>query len=174
VKACLRFMRAESKGLGIDPNRISVSGNSAGGHLALMLAATADVPEFEGAGGHANVATHCRACVAFYAPTQLGTGGRDARATGLFAEGASEETVRAASPLGYAAQGEFPPTLLLHGDKDELVPPRASLEMYQALRAAGTAAELHLFSNAPHGFDAARLLGRECVQLIHLFLERHG
>src|SRR5262252_2297249 len=48
VKAALRFMRANASSLGLDPERISVSGNSAGAHLSLMLAATPNVPTFEG------------------------------------------------------------------------------------------------------------------------------
>src|SRR6202795_2304937 len=43
VKAALRWMRANAARLGVDPNKISVSGNSAGGHLSLMLAGTANV-----------------------------------------------------------------------------------------------------------------------------------
>jgi acetyl esterase/lipase len=172
VKACLRFMRSESQALGIDPQSIAVSGNSAGGHLALMAAATPDLPEFEGEGGNPGAGTAVQACVAFYAPTLLLARSED-RVPGLFAAGANEDVVRAASPLHYAAKPGFPPTLLLHGNQDALVPVQASLEMYRVLRESGARAELHVFSDAPHGFDAGRGLGRASAQIIHLFLERH-
>jgi acetyl esterase/lipase len=174
VKACLRFMRAEASGLGIDPERIAVSGNSAGGHLALILAATPGMPEFEGDGGNPGVPTHVNACVSFYAPTQLARSRHlDTAIRELFDADASETVAHGASPLAYADQPDFPPTLLLHGNEDELVPVEASLQMYRQLRAAGVRAELHAFSEAKHAFDAAGGLGRQCGQLIHLFLERH-
>lgn len=173
VKACLRFMRSQSGALGIDPDKISISGNSAGGHLSLLIAATPGAPEFEGEGGHPGVETHVEACIAFYAPTVLGTEWTLSGTPPLFEDGASEEVARAASPLTYATRPDLPPTLLLHGDKDELVPVRGSIGLYRALRKAGARAELHVFSDAPHGFDAGRALGRECAALMHLFLERH-
>ena len=71
VKAALRWMRANAGRLGIDPNKIAVSGNSAGAHLSLMVAGTANMPEFEGEGGNAGVGTEVAACIAFYGPAQL-------------------------------------------------------------------------------------------------------
>jgi acetyl esterase/lipase len=50
VKAAVRYLRANASRLGIDPNKIGVMGGSAGGHLALFLGVTANVPEFEGDG----------------------------------------------------------------------------------------------------------------------------
>src|SRR5262245_41430606 len=47
VKAALRWMRANAGSLNIDPAKIAVSGNSAGGHLSLIVAGTANMPEFE-------------------------------------------------------------------------------------------------------------------------------
>src|ERR1044071_4835364 len=53
VKASIRWTRANASRLGIEPNRIAVAGYSAGGHLALFAAGTANKPEFEGKGGQA-------------------------------------------------------------------------------------------------------------------------
>ena len=178
VKAALRWMRAQSAKLGIDPERIAVSGNSAGGHLALMLAGTPGQSEFEGEGGHPEIGTQCAAVIAFYPPTWLLPGSEamtdaPARRAALFDAEVSTDIVRAASPLHHA-KAPFPPTLLIHGSADALVPQAASLRMYEALRAAGAAVEIHVFSGAPHGFDASRAYGRTCAQLMALFLERHG
>jgi acetyl esterase/lipase len=173
VKAALRFLRSQSAELGIDPNKICVSGNSAGGHLALVAAATVNDPAFEGQGGHAGAGTDVAACIAFYAPTKLfGEHAPNRYAPGLFADDATQEVGRRASPITYARK-DFPPTLLLHGNRDELVRPSASLSMYDALSRAGAKVELHMYSSAPHGFDANRGLNRQCAEIMGLFLQRH-
>jgi acetyl esterase/lipase len=173
VKTGLRFMRAKSDELGLDPTKITVSGNSAGGHLALMLAATPNVPELEGNGGHAGAGTECAACIAFYPPTKLfGSRPLNAYAPGLFEPTASEQSGRQASPIEYVRK-DFAPTLLIHGNRDQIVRPEASLSMYSALIEAGARAELHMYDGMPHGFDANREYGRQCIDVMLLFLDRH-
>jgi acetyl esterase/lipase len=172
VKAALRFVRSQSAQLGVDPAKISVSGNSAGGHLALLLAGTRNQPEFDGDGGHPGVSTDCAACIAFYPPTKLLQPQPGTPEGGLFAADVDEAAVRLASPIEHARK-DFPPTQLIHGNRDQIVPPRASLKMYEALSSAGAPVELHLYNGAPHGFDANRDLGRQCIELMALFLDRH-
>jgi dipeptidyl aminopeptidase/acylaminoacyl peptidase len=89
----------------------------------------------------------------------------------LFGKGAPEEVMREASPLSYA-NSSFPPTLLIHGNKDELVPNTEVTAMYDALFAAGAPVELHMFAGQPHGFDADPKLGRLCAELMLSFLDR--
>jgi len=174
VKAALRWMRASAGRLGIDPKKIAVSGNSAGGHLSLMVAGTAGMPAFEGDGGNAGVPTDVAACIAFYAPAQLFGADEATRQqmAFLFGQGYTEETARAASPVAYAAAG-FPPTLLITGNQDELVPVESSFRMYRALAEAGVKAELHVYEGAPHAFDAIPDFGRQCASIMALFLDRH-
>jgi acetyl esterase/lipase len=169
VKCALRYMRASAAEFGIDPERIVVSGNSAGGHLALMAGAESRA-EFEGAGGNADQLSSVAAVISFYPPTGL-----DARAWGgmpaLFGKGAPVETIRGASPLTYAS-ANFPPTLLIQGNKDEVVPAAEATNMYEALEKAGVPVELHMFANQPHGFDADPKLGRQCADLMLSFMDR--
>src|SRR6185436_2752756 len=175
VKAALRWMRANSTELGIDPNKITVSGNSAGGHLSLMLAATPGVEEFEGEGGHAGVSTQVAVSIAFYPPTNLAPGPNDSLAEAvaeLFGEDRSPARIRAASPIAHV-DGEFPPTLLFTGNNDEVVSADESVRMYRALLAAGARAELHVYEGAPHAFDALPEFGRQCAAIMALFLDRH-
>ena len=182
VKAALRWMRANSSSVGIDPQKIAVSGNSAGGHLSLMIAGTASVPEFEGDGGHAGVSTEVAASIAFYAPTNLGRGrprAGDAEGSDLadvvallFGDDRSPQRVQGASPITYAGSS-FPPTMLITGNKDALVAPSESLRMYEALVGAGARAELHVYEGAPHAFDALPEFGRQCAGIMSLFLDRH-
>jgi acetyl esterase/lipase len=45
--------------------------------------------------------------------------------------------------------------------------------MYQALTAAGAAAEIHVFDGAPHAFDLFPDFGRQCAAILALFLDTH-
>ncbi|MBN9491829.1 alpha/beta hydrolase [bacterium] len=170
VKAAIRWMRTNADELGIDPERIVISGNSAGGHLSLVAAGTSSIPEFEGVGGNAGVSTNVAACIAFYPPTGL-----DKRQWGglpsLFGRGASTETLRTASPLTYAT-ADFPPTLLIQGNADDVVPAAEATAMYDALLGHGVAVELHMYAHQPHGFDADPHLGRQCADIMMSFLQR--
>jgi acetyl esterase/lipase len=174
VKAALRWMRANAGELGIDPEKIAVSGNSAGGHLALIVGGTPNLPEFEGEGGNASVSTDVAAVIAFYAPAALSrvAGDPDGTLKALMGEHPTTEAMRGVSPVSHVS-ASFPPTMLIHGTKDELVPTEASLRMYRDLSAAGVDTELHIFAGEPHGFDAQPALGRQCASIMSLFLDRY-
>ncbi len=154
VKAALRWMRAEAKSLQVDAERIGVLGNSAGGHLGLLLAGTPGSVDFAGAGGHGDVSDHIAVLVAFYPATlfYLGEpcpGGIPAES--LFTEPPTEAEVRAACPTSYA-RSDFPPTFMLHGTADEMVPWEASMRMYEALTAESALVELYLQAGRPHAY----------------------
>ena len=174
VKACLRWMRANAARLGIDSKKISVEGNSAGAHLSLMVAGTPNETEFEGDGGNPGVATDVAACVAIYAPTMLYAPGQPLapELEFLFGRGADVEVARRASPLEWTTP-KFPPTLLVTGNKDELVPDAASFAMYNRLIEAAVPAELHVYADAPHAFDATPEFGRQVAAVMSLFLDRY-
>ncbi len=155
VKASIRWMRANAARLHINPSKISVQGHSAGAHLALLAAGTPHTTDFDGDGGNPGVSTELAAAVAVYPPVLFHVGGARPSgglpATALMGDAATEERALAASPLTYVS-ANFPPTLLLHGSKDTVVPPSASTRMYDALRAFDVPVELHMYANLPHGF----------------------
>ncbi len=171
VKAAIRWMRANAGRLGIDAEKIVIEGNSAGAHLALMAAATPGRPEFEGEGGNAGVDTSVSAVIAFYPPTGLGSRNWKTMAHPLFGREASTEELGAASPLTYVS-ANHPPTLLIHGNADTVVPAAESTDMYEALRAARVPVELHMYAKQPHAFDSDPLLGRQCADIMMLFIDR--
>ncbi len=170
VKCAVRYVRANAAELGIDPDRLVISGNSAGGHLSLMAGGAISEASFEGSGGNDGVSSAVSAVISFYPPTGL-----DRRSWGglpaLFGKGADEQTLKGASPLSYATE-TFPPTLLIQGNKDDVVPAAESTRMYEALDAAGVPVELHMFANQPHGFDADPKLGRHCADIMLSFMDR--
>jgi len=170
VKAALRWVRANADVYGIDPEKITVSGNSAGAHLALMLAGLDD-GRLEGDGGNPGVSTKVAACVAIYPPTELRVAHPQDMVGLLLGGKVTREIEDEASPMTYAA-AHFPPTMLVHGNADEVVPVDASFAMYHALKAAGAAVELHVYDGVPHAFDAERDFGHQVADLIALFIDR--
>lgn len=72
VKGAVRFLKANGERYHIDPKRIGVLGNSAGGHLASMLAVSAQCKELEGdVGGNLDFDSSVKAAALFYAPSDL-------------------------------------------------------------------------------------------------------
>lgn len=177
VKAAIRWARASAGELGIDPDRIAIEGNSAGAHLALVAGGTPNLPEFEGEGGNAGVSTAVAAVAAIYPPTIFvdPTTERSKGALPLLAlidDGGDAEAARLASPVHHITP-EFPPTLLVHGTSDTTVPVSASVRMYEELVAAGVPADLHLYAEQPHAFDAQPSFGRQVAAEMLLFLDRY-
>jgi acetyl esterase/lipase len=174
VNAAIRWVRANAERLGIDPARIAIEGNSAGAHLALLAAGTADVDAWQGDGGNPGVPTDVAAAVGVYTPTLFFHGERARGAVPLTAlsDAADAEIARLASPLTHVSP-DFPPTMLIHGTADTTVPATASLVLYEALSAAGVPVEMHLYAEQPHAFDAAPAFGRQCAAEMHLFLDRY-
>jgi len=71
-KAVVRFLRAHAERYHIAPDRIGVLGNSAGGHLAAMVAMSADCKDMEGdVGGNLEYSSAVKAAVILYAPADI-------------------------------------------------------------------------------------------------------
>jgi acetyl esterase/lipase len=175
VKAALRWFRAEAARLGVEPARIAAHGNSAGAHLALLLAGTPGHAAFEGEGGNAGVDTSVAAVVAVYPPVGFSVG---PRASGFNDAGAllgrepDPEVAHAASPMSYVT-ATFPPTFLLHGTADKVVPVSASINLYTALSKAGGVAEMHIYAQQPHGWARRPAWVEPTIGEAVVFLERY-
>lgn len=172
VKAALRWMRANAQDLNINPEKICVSGNSAGGHLSLVLAGSQNIPELEGSGGCEGISTHVAAVCGIYAPAEIRLEYHPELMGALLGKDANEDTEKQASPSHYLSK-DFPPTLLVHGSEDELVPPRSSFELYARLKEEGVASEIHVYDGMPHAFDLQKDYYRQITDIITLFFDRH-
>jgi pectinesterase len=168
VKASIRWTRANAAKLGVDPARIAVAGYSAGGHLALFAAATANRPEFEGSGGHSGAGTNVAACLAYYPVT--GSAWSGWRNSFPMPPGSTEEAWRLATPATYIKS--FVPTVLFHGLADVTVPPESSQDFLKLLRDANVPAELHTFTGVPHAFVSTPELAEATAQMADFFLDR--
>lgn len=145
---------------GADASRIALFGVSAGAHLALLVAAA-----------RTGRSPSPAAVVGFYPPVRLALGAPDGAVAALMGGTADGAKLREASPIERVSPG-FPPTQLLHGNADDLVPCEGSFELYRRLRELRSRAELHVFDGADHAFDAQPGFGRPCLQLVLLFLQR--
>jgi len=176
VKCAVRWMRANAATYGIDPNRIALVGGSAGGHLAMMAAYTSDLPKFEGNGGHANASSRVQAVVNLYGPSDLTTPqAREADAVRKFIGAAywrAPERYAEASPLAYVTPDD-PPTLILHGTVDEMVPIQQSDALAARLAECGVPVVYDRIEGWPHMMDAAEVVNERCRFFMDAFLDRY-
>jgi acetyl esterase/lipase len=151
VRTAIRFVHAHAVDYGIDTNRVGVSGISSGGHLALMIAGSADSP--------------VNAVAAIAPPTDLANWGKPGfilteepqmavfiPALGFDPKGPKsdmETQAKKLSPIN-CVTAKYPPTLIVHGDEDKIVPLQQAKDMDQALAKAGVQHKLEVVSGGGH------------------------
>lgn len=157
VRRSVRFIRMNSDQFKIDPNRIGVYGMSAGGHLSLMLGTTSDDGDANAKDPVDRVSDRVDAVVAFVAPTDLRIMAKDApdrlpAYAGFPALDIDMKTAAVDSPLLHVTSDDAP-TLLLAGDKDDLVPVDHSRKIQAAFEKEKVVSQLIEFQGAGHGFQ---------------------
>ncbi len=146
VRNALKHIRSNAERWSVDTGRLGVFGGSAGGHLSLMLgtASESEVGD-EGDAGDARVA----AVVAYFPPVDLQPiVGPNDRFPALDFD---QELADDISPVLYVSKDD-PPTLLVHGDEDTLVPLSNSERIHKAFTEAGVTTDLVVLEGAGHGF----------------------
>ena len=157
VRRSVRFIRLNAEKFKIDPNRIGVYGMSAGGHLSLMLGTASDEGDPKAKDPVDKVSDRVNAVVAYVAPTDLRIMAKDAPdrlpAYARFpALDIDAKTAEPDSPLLHVTSDDAP-TLLLAGDKDDLVPVDHSRNIQAAYEKANVKSQLIEFKGAGHGFQ---------------------
>lgn len=176
VKAAIRWLRAHADQYHVDPERIGVTGASAGGHLSLMLGLTDPTAALEGHGGHEDHSSRVQAVVNYFGPTEFLSGYEASSVPWilrLFMGGEPGErraTYLAASPVNYASSDD-PPVLTLHGDQDELVPIDQARLLDQRLKAVGVDHTLVILEGQGHGFSGESQ--SRAAELTWEFFENH-
>jgi len=189
ARAAVRFLRANAERYHLDPDKIALWGQSAGGNIALMAGITGSEARFDLAGSPLqHVPDRVSAVVSMYGPTQFLTMDEQLKAQGCPASMQNHNAadspeslylgapipqipaeVAASSPLTYVAAG-MPPVLLQHGTEDCIVPTAQSRILAARINAvAGPGrAVFEVFRRADHAdsrFDAASNL--EHVMAFH-------
>jgi acetyl esterase/lipase len=159
VKRAIAWVRENIADYGGDPDFISITGGSAGGHLASLAALTPNDPSFQP--GFEDADTTVQAIAPYYGVYDFTDFENMNEMMLPFLEhfvlkarySDEPERFRAASPITYA-HGEAPPFFVLHGEKDELVPSGQARAFCAALREAGAATVAYAeLANAHHAFD---------------------
>jgi len=151
VRTAVRFVRAHAADYGIDTNRVGVSGISTGGHLALMIAGSPNSP--------------VNAVAAIAPPTDLTNWGKpgfvftDAPQFAMFIPALGlnptapkndiEALAKQVSPITYVS-AKYPPTLIIHGDSDKIVPLQQARAMDYAFAESGVEHKLEVIPGGGH------------------------
>jgi acetyl esterase/lipase len=173
----VRFVRYHAKDYHIDPDRLGIYGGSAGGHLALMIGTAGDKGKPGAADPADRVSSRVQAVACLFPPTDfLNWGGpgkerihhafpppftaafdyhefnrEKSRYVPITDEKRLREITRQVSPITHVSADDAP-ALLIHGDKDELVPLQQSESMVAKLKEAGVPAKLIVKKGAGHGW----------------------
>ncbi|MBQ3401791.1 MAG: alpha/beta hydrolase [Synergistaceae bacterium] len=172
-KLAIRWLRAHAKQYNIDPERIGVLGNSAGGYLSAFMGVLNDNREFD-TGDFLEYSSNILCAADIFGISELMSIGDDypeeerrlhdspGITEAMWVKGIPgfsgpdggvkdfPEEARKASPLYYVSEKTVP-MLFMHGDADKSVSPSQTDKMYQALRKLGIEAERYIVPGAPHG-----------------------
>ncbi len=164
-KAAIRWLRAHAGEYGIDPRRVGVAGSSAGGHLVALLGTSGGVKDLEGTvGGNLDQSSRVQAVADLFGPTDFvqmdahsiserivhdSPGSPESLLIGAPIQENKDKVARA-NPITYVTPDD-PPFLIIHGDKDPLVPFNQSELLLAALRMAGVKSSLHKVVGGMHG-----------------------
>ena len=153
VRRAVRFIRLKSEQFGVDPERLGVCGASAGGHLSLMLGTTSDEGDAKAKDEILRMSDRVAAVVAYFPPTDIRPWVKEESKYNKNYPALQFDLDRADdfSPLLHVTPDD-PPTLLIHGDKDQLVPLDHSEKILVEFEKQNVPAELLVIEGAAHGF----------------------
>jgi acetyl esterase/lipase len=168
VKSAIRYLRANADKYGIDPKKVAVWGESAGGYLVAMVGVTNGVKTFD-VGNDLNQSSDVQAVIDEFGATDTSKLSADFDSHAREANNAKDNPiaqyiglepgshlldVRAAAtvanPLTYISSAD-PPFLIFHGSQDTLISPSQTLILHNALIAAGAHSTRYVLEGAGHG-----------------------
>jgi len=185
----VRFIRFNAKKYGIDPDRLGITGGSAGGHLSLMMGTAGDDgnPKAEDPIEKVSSKVQCVAC--FFPPTDFlnyGKPGQYALGDGILKDYRApfdfhtfdemknmfvrisddkkiKEIGRSISPI-YHATAKSAPTLIAHGDADQLVPIQQAEIFIDKLKSLGVTCKLLKKAGGDHGWEDIAVEMDQCAE----------
>lgn len=159
VRRAVRFVRIHAKQYGVDPERLGVMGQSAGGHLSLVLGTTGDAGNPQAEDQVLRASDRVAAVVAYFPPTDVRPWVDPSSKYYQNYPALRIDAAKAAasSPLLHVSPDDAP-TLLITGDKDTLVPMEHSEKIRLQFQEKNVPCDLLVIPGAGHGFkgDDAR------------------
>lgn len=140
AKSAVRWVRKRAASWGVDPTKIAAGGGSAGGHLA---AATALLPGLDDAEDDLNVSPRPDALILFNPVIDNSKQGYGNNRIG--------DRVQEFSPA-HNVTPEAPPTLLMVGSEDRLLPPPLVHRFEKLMKEAGVRCDAKIYEGQDHGF----------------------
>lgn len=170
-RSAVRYLRSHASEYGIDPDRIAVLGDSAGGHLAASLGTIPDPLDASGVSSAANIMIPCNPIVdlgpgegntnTWFRLIQKGEAmGKSPAPEAIVPTPDQVALARSVSPIAFVSP-KSTPALLIHGLDDTVVSPDQSRRLDEALRKAGVPSQLVLIPGARHAFILPRYTATE-------------
>ncbi|MCC6730272.1 MAG: alpha/beta hydrolase [Chthonomonadales bacterium] len=167
IHRAVRFIRTHAAEYGVDPDRLGICGGSAGGHLSLMMGAYGGPGSPQAADAVDRASSVVQAVACLFPPTDLLNYGKEGAsameivtlrpfwpAFGITSTTSAEERARlgrALSPI-YGLTARTPPTLIIHGDADQLVPLQQSERLMARLAELKVPHRLEVRKDKAHGW----------------------
>jgi acetyl esterase/lipase len=177
MNRAVRFIRYHAADYQIDPDRIGITGGSAGGHLSLMQGTAGDKGNPDAKDPIDKTSSRIQAVACFFPPTDFlnyGKPGENALGRGILQgfkppfdfheqdpntkvfrpitdEARILEIGRQISPANHVSADD-PPTLIIHGDADVLVPIQQAELIIDKLKQAGVESKLVVKKGGSHGW----------------------
>ena len=168
VKSAIRYLRANAGKYGIDPRKVAIWGESAGGYLVAMVGVTNGIKSFD-VGNDLDQSSDVQAVINKFGATDTSKLAADFDQHTQDVDNAKDNSIAqyigmnpethlldtriattVANPLTYI-NASAPPFLILHGSQDRLISPSQTLILHNALNAAGGHSTRYVIDGASHG-----------------------
>jgi len=167
IHRAVRFVRTNAARWGVNPDKLGICGGSAGGHLSLMMGAYGAPGPADAKDPVDRASSRVQAIACLFPPTDFLNYGKEGQpamkipmlrvfwpafgVTDKTPEEELERLGRSLSPI-YGDLKNMPPTLIIHGDADTLVPIQQSQRLIAKLQEVGVPCRLEVRPGKGHGW----------------------
>ena len=180
LRTAVRFIRGHADKYGIDADKLGIFGGSSGGHLALLIGTTPETAPTDATEGYEKSPAPLAAIVVYFPVSDLTLFVDKLRGEPnletLLKEIPSinillnlkDDQLKEYSPINHVSSND-PPTLIIHGDKDMMVPITFGKTMSQALQNAGVESSLFTIEGGNHGLKNKDDADRAVSEMVKWF-----